>query len=181
MNKIKTLKILIAIISFMLAFNIIIYLNQKLEPQQFSPPGSDCSVMIKGDPKENNQVVNTVLGPVTAYSYESEVAGIAYLISYADYPAQYNLSGVDPQKLLDASRDNMAKNVFGRITSETLISIDGYPGRSITVAADNGGAAKAKIYLVKNRLYMLIVATSSSRIYRNSVGEFLDSLKLEGN
>jgi len=181
MNRIQTIKFLIAIVSFMLAFNILIYFSQKLEPQQFYSPDGGFSVMIEGTPKEEIQLVNTLIGALPLRAYSSEVGGIAYLVSYTDFPPQYNFNSTNAQKILDSSRDGMASNVFGKVTSERLISINGYPGRYLTIAADNGGAVKAYVYLVKNRMYMLVVATSSSRIYDNSVHNFLDSFKLEGN
>ena len=65
-----------------------------------------------------------------------------------------------------------------KLTSEEKVSLDGNPGRSFSADAGANGRLKARIYLVKNRLYQVFVGGSQDKVSDADAQKFLDSFKL---
>jgi hypothetical protein len=103
-----------------------------------------------------------------------------YAASFADYPETAMKDAV-PATVLDGARDGAVKNVQGKLVKEDQIAIDGHPGRYLKIEATPQGQAidvEARIFLVKNRLYQMIVVRPRGSGGDADVSRFLGSFKL---
>jgi hypothetical protein len=132
-------------------------------------------------PESQNLPTATVVGNVEQKMF-SVTQGVAfYAASFADYP-QTAMKEAVPATVLDGARDGAVKNVQGKLVKEDQITLDGHPGRAIHIQATAQGTSvrlDARIFLVNNRLYQMIVVRPGGGLGSDQdVAKFLDSLKL---
>ncbi|MEB3268221.1 MAG: hypothetical protein VKJ09_06760 [Leptolyngbya sp.] len=131
--------------------------------------------------EEATQSVDTAVGPIDIYTYTAEDRNAAYVVAYSDYPAEI-VAQNDPATMLNGSRDGAVGNVGGTLISEDEIELGGNPGRSLVIDAqtEDGQAAtvNARIYLVDNRLYQVLVVVPKGEEDKVDIQGFLDSFTL---
>jgi hypothetical protein len=133
------------------------------------------TVSIPGEPQIQRNKVTIPAGEVATAAFTSNVDGVIYSISTADYPEKV-VAARPAEAFLNEGRDGLVNQLKGTLKDEQAITIDSYPGKSYTVSSDNG-EVKARNFLVGPRLYTLLV------LYNPSIGApaadgFLTSLKL---
>lgn len=136
------------------------------------------TMMMPGEAKEQTQDVPTPVGKITMTMYILEVGGTAYFATFNDYPAEL-IQKSEAETLLNGARDGAVGNVKGKLTSEKKITIDTHPGRDISFEALGGQfVARSRIYLVKERLYQVMVLAPKDNGLPKDIDKFLDSFKL---
>jgi hypothetical protein len=151
---------------------------QQVTWKEFSSHEGAFSTLMPGTPTEKTQKVNTQAGTIDIHGFTLEQKSFTYMVSYNEYPDAI-VQAASADKILDAARDGGVSNVQGKLLSELIISLDKYPGREIRIeAADGKHTVKTRIYLVKNRLYQVLVVTPKEGSFSNDVTKFLDSFKL---
>ncbi len=149
--------------------------------KEFSSDKGNFTVSMPSTPKESTQAVDTVAGSINLTMYSVEVSDSAFLVSYADYP-QDMMSTADPLKVLDGAMNGQITNFGGTVLSSSDVSLSDNPGREfsasgkVTTAGD--GSLRGRIYLVKNRLYQIIVVGLKDKVKTEDVDKFLKSFKL---
>jgi len=102
-------------------------------------------------------------------------------VGYSDYPEEM-VKESDPEKILDGSRDGAVRNANGKLVLENKISLDGNPGRELVIDAKGKGGQdatmKARVFLVKNRLYQVMVVAPKGQVSGAEIDDFLKSFKL---
>ena len=141
-------------------------------------------VSFPGKPKAQSQTINTSAGKFKSKTHILKSNIASYMVSYFDLP----LASDDPatsKVLLDGGRDTALANMKGKLKSEKEITLEGYPGRH-TVAEIDGGVINARTYVVKNRIYQVMVVTpvfedmsaEGVELFNSFVDKFLDSFEL---
>jgi hypothetical protein len=78
--------------------------------------------------------------------------GYGFVIEYFD-----NLTVSDSEKYLDGTCDAIVKAIKGALVGENKVSLDGHPGREITmsITADNGAVifSRTRVYLVGTSMF----------------------------
>ena len=152
-------------------------------PKEFRSAAGKFSVEAPIPLKEQVQPIDTPAGKIDAHIFMAESKTIAYVVAYADYPEQV-VSQSNPELVLNGARDGMVGNVNGKLVLETRITINNYPGREVVVDVKmpdgKDGTVKARLYLVKNRLYQVEVVTTKGEVAITTINSFLDSFKLIG-
>lgn len=75
--------------------------------------------------------------------------------------------------------DGMVRNFSGKLLSETIIEINGFPGREIKIDFQNGKyMVKVRFYMVKNKSYMIEKLTDTKKDLNKPIDRFMDSFKL---
>ncbi len=155
-----------------------------VEWQTFSSSAGGFSVSIPGTFQESTQSVSTQLGAIDLHIFMLGQANSAYMLSYADYPENF-VKQSDVNTMLDGARDGALKNVNATLGGTKAISLDGSPGREFTASVPDsksvpgGGSVQARIYLVKSRLYQLLVLTAKGNETEVDADKFLASFKLQ--
>ncbi len=148
----------------------------------FTSEAGGFSIATPGEMRETTQDVPTAAGNIKISLYQTTLGENAFVAGYSDFPAAV-LKQTSTDKMLDGARDGAARNVNGTVVSDTKITLDGSPGREIVIhgKAPSGQEATAKVryYLVKNRLYQIMVVTPKGNGGAAGTDDFLQSFKLQ--
>jgi hypothetical protein len=149
--------------------------------KEFRSETGNFSVKAPALLEEQPQTVDTSSGKAEAHTYLAESDGILYVAAYSDFRDEIINQG-NPEEFLNNARDSMLASLNGKLVLETRKSLEEYPGRELVVnmkmVDGTDGVMKARIYLVKNRLYQLMVIASTQDASAGTITQFLDSFKL---
>jgi hypothetical protein len=144
--------------------------------KEFNSQECRCSAQFPGTPQLKTQGMQTKVGTLEAKMFILEMPSAFYATAYVDYPKE-GLGKKAPDELLDGARDGAVGNVKGKLANETKISMNGYPGRELRIEAPGDLALQARIYLVKERLYQILVVMPKAKEGEAEAKKFLDSFK----
>ena len=137
--------------------------------------GGKYTISMPGKPTELS--VPLSMGDFRGVSHiqNSAEKGVIYTASYVDLP-------IDPtdatiaEKIFDAAKEDLLRKAHARPLDEKNLDLKGNPGREFKVQGYNG-VITSRNYLVKNRLYQLVVIVADNATGEN-VGKFFDSFSL---
>ena len=155
--------------------------------ENIAPDGANCTIQMPSKPEQTKRIIGhpiygkLTMNMATVQPKDSTDPNVVYMLSYADYPIGAIHS--DSINLLDSffisCREGSVANVQGKLLSETILNFSGYPGRELRMDFKNGLAIiRCRNYLVKNRLYSLLIITLTENNFNTSINKFLDSFKL---
>jgi hypothetical protein len=99
-----------------------------------------------------------------------------YGANYCDFPAK--IKKVPLKQIFDSSRDGAVGNLEGNLASEKDIKLGKHPGREIQIVAGGKRLFRARVYLVDQRLYQVVVFGTKEAATSKEADKFLDSFKL---
>jgi len=136
------------------------------------------AVAFPASPKESLRTANTAVGAIENRIASVTRDSIAYSVAFALYPSDY-VASTSTGKLLDGARDGAVSATGGNLITETLIEMDGFPGREITFSVQGGvGMVLSRFYLVESSLYQITVTSHKDKFMSENIGMFMDSFKL---
>jgi hypothetical protein len=127
--------------------------------QAFSRPEGGFTVqMPPGTLREGVQPMETELGAIEIHVLGIDLPTRLYAVVYQDFPAA--LQGSSPDDLLGSTLQGVMGNISRRLQDDRSIVLGGYPGVDLYYEGLDGLAYKQRVYIVNQRLYMLVAATS---------------------
>jgi hypothetical protein len=135
------------------------------------------TILMPGKPKEEKetQVINGMTLEVHQFSAWSRTDG-QFSVGYVDAPV---LPTVDAgERMLDAQRQVLTHGDDNRMLSAEKMTVNGYSVRRYKAIVKEGLQADEKLYLVKRRLYTLLVVHDKGRD-DGDVKKFFDSFTFE--
>ncbi len=151
------------------------------EWKDFASAKGAFAITMPGTPKESSQSVDTAAGAINLTMFTTQVSSAAYLVSYSDYPEDM-MSSADPLKVLEGAQNGSITNFDGKLLSSKDITLDDNPGKEFTaegkVTNPGDGSLSGRIYLVKNRLYQIIVIGLKDKTPAADIDKYLKSFKL---
>ncbi|MDY6786402.1 MAG: hypothetical protein SW833_28480, partial [Cyanobacteriota bacterium] len=156
----------------------------QLEPdatnwQDFTSTQGSFTVSLPGNPTEEIEPADPARGMLETGSYvwESEADEIAYGVFYKVLPIAPTTEQISG--FLDSFRDDFVSEAFidGQLIAERPIDIESYPGREIAVEGSDG-YVEARVYLVNERLYLLVAIAPNQTDFPQGGDRFLDSFQL---
>lgn len=146
--------------------------------REFSSEEGAFSVLMPKNPSVEVQTVDTPLGPIDIRLFSAELSDIAFVVGYSDYPSAF-VAQSNPVVVLNGARDGAVANVQGKLLSENVIFLDGYPGRELRIEGPDAElTAVSRIFLVNNRLYQAMVVVPVDQSSTNEISTFLESFAL---
>jgi hypothetical protein len=147
--------------------------------QPYSNEAGKFSVEFPGKPRFEKRTVPSAAGPLPLNNFTVSANGgaTAYIVSYTDYPAAIT-GNADPQKMLIGARDGQLKNLDATASSDTVIDVNGSPGRDIQFKSTKGYTGRTKLVLVKSRLYQVLALTTNGTGKPADFARFVNSFKL---
>jgi len=138
-------------------------------------------------PDLDSTVVNSAIGKLKMYTFMYDASenkkdeNLTYGVLSTEYPD--SIVNSDRTDLLPAyfrnGIDGSVKNVQGKLLSEKTIELNGFPGREIKIDYKEGLAViKMRLYLVKNKMYIIQTITMTKNEFNKSIDRFMDSFKL---
>lgn len=144
--------------------------------KEFNSNECRCSALFPGTPQSKTQGMQTKVGTLEAKMFMLEMPSAFYAMAYVDYPKDAVAKGA-PDELLNGARDGAVGNVKGKLVSETKITMNGAPGRELRIEAPGDLNLTARIYLVNQRLYQVLVVAPKAKEGEAEAKKFLDSFK----
>ena len=147
--------------------------------QTFDASEGGFRATMPGKPTKGRDVLTTAAGPLDSvnYVYTTPDQRVAYGIDYVDYPADV-VRRNDPERILEAARDGLVGKLRGRVRDERRVSLEGQPGRAVELALTDGRFVRARLSLVGQRQYQLVVVTPDERTAAKEAQRFLESFRL---
>jgi hypothetical protein len=134
---------------------------------RFAPPGAGFVIMVPSQPKEEVDTKPTF----TTHIYTVSAGRAIFMAAYGDYAAGVR---IDPQKELEANRDNFNKGLNARLIQSQTISMDGRQGLEFTSETAQVNL-KSRVFLVGNRVFQLATLVYKGSDESRNVEMFLDS------
>jgi hypothetical protein len=143
-----------------------------------APKDGGFSVAMPAAPMEKKQQVKTATGTLSVVMQIADGRNDSlFVVSYSDFP-EADLKKGDVDKRLDQARDGAIASARGKKRSEEPLKLKGHAGREVVIEKDGEVVVKMRIYLVKNRLYQVMVLGNGPVFASKDVAIFLDSFRL---
>ncbi len=145
-------------------------------------------IQFPSKPKESAKLVKSPTGDVTMNVFMldagagSDKENKLYMTIYSDYPNQVINSGMRKGKVdtfLTNAILGSIENMKGKIISQDAITYKKYPGKHTVISFSGGrGIMDMKMFLIKNRIYVLEVGYENG--FRNvpSMSKFFSSFEI---
>lgn len=148
----------------------------------FSSQEGGFTILMPGNPKEQNRTVTTKLGsiPIKTFSVIRQNEAL-YGVGYSDLPGNSSLNSSEINELLTGIASGFAEGSRGKIVSQQNIRLGNFQGREIRLRLERGVIAIGRMYLVNKRLYQVVVATNKERNLTKSIEGFFRSFRLVNN
>lgn len=145
-------------------------------PAEFSPPGGNFKVSMPGKPTEKTQDHGN--SAATTHLYASESGGMGYIVGYTE-SANFT-AGIATDKLLDAARDGALQSSSFKLLSEQRITVDGNPGRDLSMRNGQGYTMRLKLAVAGDRLYQVGVAAKNDEASSPKIETYVQSFHITG-
>lgn len=146
--------------------------------EKFVSEDGKFAINFPAEPDVSQESVPTDVGEVQMYIflYEESVTK-AFMVTYSDFPSEL-VAGTDAKGLLVSSKEGQLQTLINPIIDEESdIDINGNPGVYFK-ANDGSFYLVAKIFLVGNRLYQLLIMRDGSYPSEEETKSFIDSFEL---
>lgn len=139
---------------------------------KYSDAPGRFSVLMPVHPEKSEHPVESEGGKLTHNIFMAKTAVGAFALSYADYT---NTS--DPQKVLERVRDGAINGIKGKLVSSKTVTHKGFPGLEFEASLE-GALYTSRIYLVKARLYQMVVVAGQGNVSSMEINRYLTSFDL---
>jgi hypothetical protein len=143
----------------------------------FEPKDAGFSVKMPVMPTEKKQSVKTATGKLDVILHIADGRNDSlFVVSYSDFDKADLKKKEDVEKRLEQARDGAIASARGKLRSDDKIKLKEHSGREIVIEKDGEVVVKMRIFLVKNRLYQVMVLGNAPA---QDVGIFLASFSLK--
>jgi hypothetical protein len=149
--------------------------------KEFTSKEGGFTVSFPSPPSEVKQAVKTPVGNFEVNIVAVEMPGDrGYVVTYHNLPDAVSKQPGAAELILETIPQQLKGNTAGAtLTGEIKkITQDGYPGREFNMKRANNGFLLVRAYLVKNRVYQVIVAGPKEMVSSKEAQRFLDSFHL---
>jgi hypothetical protein len=146
------------------------------EPREFSPKDSGLKVMMPGEPKLGEAEQNGV--KVKTWYLERKGGKEAFAVSVTELSKVPGDEDARQQRL-DEAREGLLRAVKGKLEKETKLKYgDEFPGREVVVSVKGDVLIRDRAFLVKGRMYQVVVTGSKDFIESDEVQKYFQSFEL---
>ncbi|MFB2923273.1 MULTISPECIES: hypothetical protein [Aerosakkonema] len=136
---------------------------------EFSSVAGRFTVLIPGTPTQESE---TNEDGFVEHSFTLTKERSAFLIHYSDIPEAEELSDTEIQQLLDSTPTDFVKEAKAQLLASRSITLDGNPGKEFEFTLRDGTPGAARVYLVKQRLYVIVGMASDAENTQKFVNSF---------
>jgi hypothetical protein len=147
--------------------------------KEFASKEGRFKVLMRGTPEQYKLDAESDFGKGVLHMNSVQADKTMYGANYCDFPAEIKKAPL--KQVYDSSRDGAVANLEGKLASEKDIKLGDYPGREIRIDVAGGKRLfRARVYLVDQRLYQVVVFGTREAATSKDADKFLDSFKLAG-
>jgi hypothetical protein len=145
--------------------------------KEFASKDGRFKVLMRGTPKQNNLDTESDFGKGVLHMNVVQAGRTMYAANYCDFPAEIKKAPL--KQVYDSSRDGAVANLDGKLASEKDVKLGEHPGREIKIDVAGGKQLfRARVYLIDQRLYQVVVFGTKDTATSKEADKFLDSFKL---
>ena len=151
-----------------------VYALQAHSTSKFTSKEGAFSVTLPEEPKESSQDSSSNNGPTVLHIFQVErnEGKVFYMVGYSNYQTR-----LDEAASLEGVIKAQVESMKGKITSDKMITLDGHPGRSVTIEAE-GVIFFSSVYVAGNRLYQVMFGMPLGETMPADGKEFFDSFRI---
>ena len=150
---------------------------QPAEWKEFASKDGRFTVLFPGTPEQSKADTESDFGKGVLHMNTVQVGRTMFGAHYCDFPP--DVKKVPLKQVYDSSRDGAAENMQGKLMSEKEVKLGDHPGREIQISVANGRQLfRARVYLVEQRLYQVVVFGTKEAATSKDADKFMDSFKL---
>ena len=138
----------------------------------FAPKDGGYSVKLPWKPTALSLPHDTAEGRIL---YELIHEDLKYVVGYMNQPI--SVETADRDKFLSTAAESGITSSGGKVLRNTSISLNGFPGREVTGEME-GFSYRSRVYLVRQRLYLLIVWQLPNKTDSENAAKFFDSFQI---
>ncbi len=146
--------------------------------KRFTSKEGRFSIRFPGTPKVSKEKfkIDVYESEITSFTVESADGKTAYYAGYNDFSKDL-LERCPIDAMFDGARDNAVKVAKGKLTRERDMKAGRYPGREVRIETA-GFVIATRYFLVKQRLYTLVVSTAKEENNEPVIDQFFKLFKL---
>lgn len=148
--------------------------------EPFSLANCGVSLLMPSQPDEEKRAAQTAGATLHSTVYTATVGNSIYVVACNTF-AKAPMRGANVNTMLDDAAQGAMRNMDAALDSQMLIELDGHPGREVIGTAHFAGQsaiARARVYVVGNRLIQTLVVGTRDRLSEGDAARYLSSLKL---
>jgi hypothetical protein len=145
--------------------------------QEFSK--GDFSILMPGTPSEQTKSIPSPAGNMDMKLYIASAGdtGFVYLVATLELP-KGGLGGAT-EEFLDGAQTGLVQGAKGKLVSQSKIKHGKHSGRDITAEVFDGkGLLRGHVFLVDQKMYMLVIMTPKDADASGAIDKFLGSFKV---
>ncbi|MFT4523631.1 MAG: hypothetical protein ACI8ZN_002586 [Bacteroidia bacterium] len=176
MNKVICLLFLTAFVTSSLSF------TTEEEWYKYESTKFNYSISFPGKPTKSVMKIRSVLGKIKLnmmiYNPGYADDNLLYMVNYTAYPAGFVNDGSEEflDGFYEGAMNGAISKVDGEVISKKKIKQHGYEGRDVKFKIKDGGnISKIRMFLIKNRMYMLQTMSEASEDGYETQKRFFDS------
>jgi hypothetical protein len=150
--------------------------DEPSEWKEFASKEGRFKVLMPTTPKPDDLETQSDFGKGVLHMNSVVINKVFYAANFTDFPAE--VKKVPLKQLYDSSRDGAVANLKGKLAKEADIKLGSYTGREIQIDIADAKLFRARVYLVDNRLYQIVVMGPKDAAISKEADKFLDSFKL---
>jgi hypothetical protein len=147
--------------------------------KKFTSKEGAFEVLMPGIPSEEKKTLQLGSGStdLNLFVVERKKEEAAYIVAYCEFP-ESSLQGASPEQRLDYGRNRAVSRSRGKLVVEKKIKLGSYPGRELRFETEGKGLVRQRMFAVKDKLYLVMVAGPKESAVSVEADKFLDSFKL---
>lgn len=149
------------------------------EPQkwlEFTLQEGGFAIWMPGEPTQQKNVLATADGMLELRGFALEKPVSRFAVAYGDYPAAAQWDNTEA--ILADAATRIAEQFKGyELTSDRSIALDNYSGKEFNLQR-SGELLTFRVYLVKQRLYILAASQKNPQSLAEDIVKFFDSFRL---
>jgi hypothetical protein len=147
------------------------------EWKEFASREGRFKILLPAAPKTYDLDTESDFGKGVLHMNVSHSGKSLYGANYSDFPAEIKKASL--KEIYNSSRDGAVANLKGKLVSEKDIKLGKYPGREVRIDVAGGKQLfRARIYLVEQRLYQVVVLGTPEIATSKETDKFMDSFHL---
>jgi len=163
---------------FFTSFQLPEGLNANRKPEVYQSESGQYTIRFPGAPNTSSDTVLADVGPITMHSCQFENRdGVAYMVSYADYP-QSMVDTRDKRELLQSGKRTVVRSMeLSALDVEEEVLLGDHPGLDFQGHSESYYVV-FRVFMVGNRLYQIAMMREGEYVSEEERVAFMESFQL---
>ncbi len=140
--------------------------------QKFTTLRGNFSVLLPGEPQPTFKVSG-----VSGFEVNRPQESVIYGVSYMDFPTNPQARPGGIEEVFAGAQVGFEENQHVLVDSHP-ISLQGNPGRDMKFIRSDGVTIRCRVYVVEQRLYLVMARTTREKSLTKSIEGFLNSFQI---